>query len=47
MVHGLANTLLGIGFSFGLSAVDNRMFPEKLMVIKALPRIPDGVEGEE
>jgi len=47
MVHGLANPLLGIGFSYGLLAVDNLMFPEKLMVIKALPRIPDGVEGEE
>ena len=44
--QGLANTLFGIGFSYGLLAVYSHMFPEKLMVIKALPRIPDAVEGE-
>jgi len=44
---GFGGFVVGSWFIFGLLAVDNRMFPEKLMVNKPLPRIPDGVEGSD
>ena len=40
-------SLVGIGFFPGLWVVGSHMFPEKLTVMQAVPRIPEGTEGSE